>query len=71
MAETTKFMDKTLLPPDSKIDSVVEGAPSISVTNSNKTEVPKSPIPEVKTGGKVATWIKGKLNKVAGTFVRS
>lgn len=71
MAEVTKFMDKNLLPPETKIDSVVEGAPSVSVSNANKTEVPKASIPEVKSAGKVATWVKSKLNKVAGNFVRS
>lgn len=63
MAEVTKFMDKTLLPPNAKIDSVVENAPSVSVNADNKTEVPKASIPEVKKDGKVPSIIKGKLNK--------
>lgn len=71
MAEVTKFMDKNLLPPDSKIDSVVDGAPSVSVSNANKTEVPKAAIPEVKSKGKVGVWVKTKLNKIASNFVRS
>lgn len=62
MAEVTKFMDKNLVPPTAKIDSVVESAPSVSVNKQNHTEVPKSSIPLVKTAGKVAQFIKAKLN---------